>query len=91
MQLNIAATWSKSAAYHSGYVPGREAKILSQAVLLAPRVNILRDPWKGNFLAKLQRGSFLECPAWHSSFDSDSITRHYGQPKTDRAVQYWGQ
>lgn len=42
MQLNVAATWSKSAAYQSGYVPGREAKILGETVLLAPRVNILR-------------------------------------------------
>jgi beta-glucosidase len=47
MQLNVAATWSKSAAYQSGYVPGMEAKILGQAVLLAPRVNILRDPVQG--------------------------------------------
>jgi len=42
MQLNVAATWSKPAAYQSGYVPGREAKILGETVLLAPRVNILR-------------------------------------------------
>ncbi|KAK4570478.1 hypothetical protein LTR86_002558 [Recurvomyces mirabilis] len=59
MQLNVAATWSKSAAYQSGYVPGREAKILGETVLLAPRVNILRDPLTGNFWQSYSEDPFL--------------------------------
>jgi len=41
MQLNIGASWSKSAAHASGYVDGTEGKILGEQVVLAPRVNIL--------------------------------------------------
>jgi len=31
MQLNVAATWSKQAAYNAGLVTGKEAKILGMS------------------------------------------------------------
>ncbi len=81
MQLNIAATWSKSAAYHSGYVPGREAKILGQAVLLAPRVNILRDPWKGNFWQSYSEDPFLNAQLGIQALTAIQSQGTMGNPK----------
>ncbi|KAF2120049.1 glycoside hydrolase superfamily [Lophiotrema nucula] len=59
LQLNVAATWSKEAAYNAGMVTGKEANILGQTVALAPRVNILRDPVDGNFWQSYSEDPFL--------------------------------
>ncbi|KAJ5825343.1 Fn3-like domain-containing protein [Penicillium riverlandense] len=48
-QLNIAATFSRELAYIAGAVAGSEARLLNASILLAPRVNILRDPFEGSF------------------------------------------
>ncbi|KAJ5272426.1 Fn3-like domain-containing protein [Penicillium angulare] len=48
-QLNIAASFSRELAYIAAVIGGSEARLLNASVLLAPRVNILRDPFKGSF------------------------------------------
>ncbi|CAI7579946.1 unnamed protein product [Penicillium pancosmium] len=48
-QLNIAATFSRELAYIAGAVAGCESRLLNASIILAPRVNILRDPFKGSF------------------------------------------
>ncbi|KAL1306871.1 hypothetical protein AAFC00_005521 [Neodothiora populina] len=58
-QLNIAATWSKAAAYNDGVITGRDAALLNMTVALAPRVNILRDPVEGNLWQSYSEDPFL--------------------------------
>ncbi|KAK3615964.1 hypothetical protein LTR56_026282 [Elasticomyces elasticus] len=81
MQLNVAATWSKSAAYNSGYVPGREAKILGMDVLLAPRVNILRDPVAGNFWQSYSEDPFLNAQLGVQALTAIQNQGTMGNPK----------
>ncbi|CAK4031931.1 Family 3 glycoside hydrolase [Lecanosticta acicola] len=59
VQINVAATWDKSAAYAAGYIIGREARLLKQDIALSPRVNILRDPVTGNFWQSYSEDPFL--------------------------------
>ena len=42
--VGLAATFSTEAARLYGVVLGREAKALEQDILLAPYINIVRDP-----------------------------------------------
>lgn len=59
VQLNVANTWSKSAAYAAGVVTGKESYLLGNGIALAPRVNILRDPLTGNFWQSYSEDPFL--------------------------------
>uniref|UniRef100_H3H6X5 beta-glucosidase n=2 Tax=Phytophthora ramorum TaxID=164328 RepID=H3H6X5_PHYRM len=58
-QLNVAATWSLSAAYQHGVITGKESKLFNMAVALSPRVNILRDPVEGNFWQSYSEDPYL--------------------------------
>lgn len=59
VQLNVANTWSKSAAYAAGKVTGQESYLLGNGIALAPRVNILRDPLTGNYWQSYSEDPFL--------------------------------
>nr|GAT49909.1 predicted protein [Mycena chlorophos] len=58
-QLNLAATFSRSLAYAHGSVAGTEARFLNSSITLAPRVNILRDPWMGSFAQGYSEDPYL--------------------------------
>ncbi|KAF7309713.1 Fn3-like domain-containing protein [Mycena indigotica] len=58
-QLNLAATFSRRLAYAHGSVAGKEARLLNVSILLAPRVNILRDPFDGSFAQGYSEDPYL--------------------------------
>ncbi|KAJ5679423.1 Fn3-like domain-containing protein [Penicillium macrosclerotiorum] len=58
-QINVAATWSRSMAKAAGHVTGLEARLLKAGVALAPRVNLLRDPFTGSSWQSYSEDAYL--------------------------------
>lgn len=81
VQLNVAATWSKSCAWDAGFVTGREARLLQQDVALAPRVNVLRDPVAGNFWQSYSEDPFLNAQLGVAAVDAIQSQGAMANPK----------
>ncbi|OJJ73697.1 hypothetical protein ASPBRDRAFT_41398 [Aspergillus brasiliensis CBS 101740] len=58
-QLNVAATWSRAMAKAAGHVTGLEARLLKAGIALAPRVNLLRDPFDGSSWQAYSEDAYL--------------------------------
>ncbi|CAJ2510745.1 Uu.00g063700.m01.CDS01 [Anthostomella pinea] len=80
-QPNVAATFSRQLAYLHGKVSGREAKVLGMDVLLAPRLNILRDPVTGNFWQSYSEDPYLNAQLGVQALTGIQSEGTMGNPK----------